>query len=170
MEKKILEKFVNDGLSMREIAEELKKGQTTIRYWLLKYELSTKRKLTNDDKINKFCPRCKNVKDRSEFYNRRGKIGSSVYCKTCTTDQTLERMRLLKQKCVEYKGGKCEKCGYDKYNGALDFHHIDPNEKDFTISHVKAYSFDDKIKKELDKCILVCSNCHREIHREEYRI
>lgn len=65
---------------------------------------------------------------------------------------------------VQYKGGKCCVCGYNKYLGALEFHHLNPNEKDFGISN-KGYtrSFE-KVKEELDKCILVCSNCHKEIH------
>ena len=65
---------------------------------------------------------------------------------------------------VDYKGGCCLICGYNKYMGALEFHHLNPKEKDFNLSHMKKYTFDDRIKNELDKCILVCSNCHREIH------
>ena len=67
-----------------------------------------------------------------------------------------------KEKLVEYKGGKCVKCGYDKCIQALSFHHIDPKEKDFTISG-KSWSYE-RLKNEVDKCILVCSNCHIEIH------
>lgn len=67
-----------------------------------------------------------------------------------------------KQKLVEYKGGSCEKCGYSKCIQALEFHHLDPNEKDFTISG-KSWAFE-KLKKEVDKCILVCNRCHTEIH------
>jgi ribosomal protein L30E len=67
-----------------------------------------------------------------------------------------------KIKLVEYKGGKCQCCGYNKCIDALEFHHLDKKEKDFTISG-KSWSFE-KIKKETDKCILVCSNCHKEIH------
>jgi len=73
----------------------------------------------------------------------------------------------IKDRSVEYKGGKCVKCGYNKCVKALEFHHINPKEKDFTISSYSKLSWD-KIKKELDKCILVCSNCHREIHHEIY--
>ena len=75
----------------------------------------------------------------------------------------------LKEKAIEYKGGKCQhnNCGYNKCNRALEFHHLDPNEKDFGISSYTTLSWD-KIKKELDKCILVCANCHREIHDEIY--
>lgn len=73
------------------------------------------------------------------------------------------RRNKLKEMLVEYKGGKCEICGYDKCINALDFHHLNPNEKDFTVSQYCTLSFD-KLKKEADKCILVCANCHREIH------
>jgi len=161
MEKEILEKFIEEGLSIRKIGHKLNKSFGSIKYWLNKYNLKTK---NNNDSINRYCPRCKKIKERKEFYKRRGIEGSSVYCKHCTTEQTIERMRLFKQKCIDYKGGKCIKCGYDKYNGALEFHHIEQTEKDFTISHLKSYSFDDFVKKELDKCILLCSNCHKEEH------
>lgn len=72
----------------------------------------------------------------------------------------------LKEKLVEYKGGKCEICGYDKCITALEFHHLNPEEKEFGIGNNDILSFE-KNKKEVDKCILVCSNCHREIHYKE---
>jgi hypothetical protein len=67
-----------------------------------------------------------------------------------------------KIKLLEYKGGKCEICGYDRCNRALQFHHRNPLEKDFTISG-RSLSFD-RLKDEVDKCVLVCANCHSEIH------
>lgn len=70
--------------------------------------------------------------------------------------------RGIKAQAVKYKGGRCEICGYDKCMDALDFHHLSPKEKDFNISGgTKSF---ESIKSELDKCILVCANCHREIH------
>lgn len=74
----------------------------------------------------------------------------------------IEWRKRVKMNLVSYKGGKCEKCGYNKCVRSLEFHHLDPNEKDFTISG-KSWSFE-RLKKEVDKCILVCSNCHNEIH------
>ena len=68
----------------------------------------------------------------------------------------------VKTTLVEYKGGKCQCCGYNRCIRALEFHHLDPSQKDFTISG-KSKSFE-TLKKEADKCILVCSNCHKEIH------
>lgn len=112
----------------------------------------------------KICPYCKTTKPISEFYQRRGKAGGSCYCKPCTNAETSQRAIAFKEKCVEYKGGKCELCGYNKYIGALEFHHKDPAKKDLQISKVRGRSFNDKIKKELDKCQILCSNCHREIH------
>lgn len=77
-----------------------------------------------------------------------------------------QRRRDIKKMLVEYKGGCCERCGYSKYVGALEFHHTDPNQKDFNPSNggvTRSYEF---MKKEVDKCMLVCANCHREIHYE----
>lgn len=68
-----------------------------------------------------------------------------------------------KKRAIEYKGGKCIKCGYDKCYAAMDFHHINKNDKDFDISKNCNLSFE-KIKEELDKCVILCSNCHREFH------
>lgn len=71
----------------------------------------------------------------------------------------------LKDKSIEYKGGKCVLCGYDKSKWALDFHHQNPNEKDFNLASYKTLKWEN-IKNELDKCILLCSNCHREEHEK----
>jgi len=65
---------------------------------------------------------------------------------------------------VEYKGGRCFSCGYDRCLDALELHHISSSEKDFGISD-KGYTRSwAKIKEELDKCVLLCANCHRETH------
>ena len=65
---------------------------------------------------------------------------------------------------VEHKGGRCQVCGYERCIEALEFHHLDPTRKDFGISH-KGYTRSwEKVKEEVDKCILLCANCHREFH------
>lgn len=85
-------------------------------------------------------------------------------CKKCCNEKISEYRRNLKLKAVEYKGGKCQHCGYSKSVSALEFHHIDPNEKDFGISTKGSTRSFEKIKLELDKCIMLCANCHREEH------
>lgn len=75
------------------------------------------------------------------------------------------RRRDIKKQLIEYKGGSCIICGYNKSYRSLHFHHLNPDEKDFTLGHKWGkLGFNEKIKKELDKCVLVCANCHGEIH------
>lgn len=112
----------------------------------------------------KLCKRCNKTKNNKDFYRRRDGSDLSTYCKICSNNETIERQRTFKRKCIEYKGGKCEYCGYNKYDGALDFHHKNPELKEFTLAHARLTSFSNKIKFELDKCLLLCSNCHREEH------
>lgn len=161
MKLEVLQLLIDQGLSTYGIAEQVGKSQTTVRYWLKKYDLTT---VQSSDNSTKCCPRCKETKSIEDFYNRRGKKGGSVYCKPCTTLQTLERQRDTKQKAVDYVGGSCMRCGYNKCLGALHFHHIDPNEKDPNWAQFKFRSFNDKFKEELDKCELLCANCHLEEH------
>lgn len=78
--------------------------------------------------------------------------------------QVKDRRRKVKSKLVAYKGGKCQICGYSRCSDALDFHHIDPSSKSFQLSNSNIYKNMDRLKEEADKCMLVCSNCHREIH------
>ena len=114
--------------------------------------------------LEKKCPNCQKTKTLNEFYKRRNGQDASSYCKECSIIQVLKRQRLFKQDCVSYKGGKCESCGYDKFLGALEFHHKDPKEKDFPINQSRLWRLDERVKRELDKCILLCSNCHAEEH------
>lgn len=75
-----------------------------------------------------------------------------------------ERRHDIKSKAIEYRGGKCVICGYDRCNRALEFHHLDPNTKLMNLSSSRISSSAwEKVKSEIDKCILVCSNCHKEI-------
>ena len=70
----------------------------------------------------KKCSKCNIIKSIEHFYKKRNSHYSE--CKICHNKRSGERMRLIKQQCVDYKGGKCQHCGYNTYIGALDFHHI----------------------------------------------
>ena len=108
----------------------------------------------------KICIKCseetENFRKRQDGYQRR-------VCRKCENSEGIKRKTSTKTKCVEYKGGKCFVCGYNKYQGSLDFHHIDPKEKDFSIGNMRGTSFEN-LKQELDKCVLLCKNCHYEVH------
>jgi len=83
----------------------------------------------------------------------------------------VKRWRLrTKIKLMQYKGNKCKICGYDKieYPSAFDFHHRDPGEKDFGFGYKgRCFGFE-KLKKEADKCDLLCCRCHQELHDKEH--
>lgn len=139
-------------------------------------------------------PSCSHSRDQTEDLNKRrsrllrkvevkycsqcGKIlapnNKSVFCQACKphgrksredyqriqNNKHMEFKRLL----VEYMGGKCEICGYNKCIKALEFHHISPLEKEFSLSDYAKSKNLEIAKVELSKCKLLCSNCHRELH------
>ncbi len=77
-----------------------------------------------------------------------------------------KRRKKIRQMAIEYKGGQCQTCGYNRCIDALEFHHNNSSGKDFSISE-KGYTRSwTKVKEELDKCVLLCANCHREIHAQ----
>lgn len=74
------------------------------------------------------------------------------------------RRKKLREMARDYKGGKCVICGYNKCQRALSFHHLNPKEKDFDLSSKGLTRSWERIKKEIDKCALLCANCHMEMH------
>jgi predicted HNH restriction endonuclease len=75
-----------------------------------------------------------------------------------------ERRRKIKRMLVEYKGGSCQLCGYSRYFGAFDLHHKGDSPKSFGIAAGGISRSWEKMKAEADKCVLLCANCHREVH------
>jgi len=92
------------------------------------------------------------------------KNGGRRRCRACTVDAVVKYRRNVKLRAIEYKGGKCIRCDYNKCVAALHFHHIDPDTKEFSIGKTGVTRSWAKLKKELDKCELLCSNCHAEHH------
>ena len=79
---------------------------------------------------------------------------------TATSDYRRNRKLNLIKVC----GNKCNICGYNKVNSALEFHHIKPEEKTYGLASMGTCHQLEQDLKEIKKCILVCANCHREIH------
>jgi len=144
--KENLNELVLLGYSNVKIGEILNKHNTTIGRLLKKYGIS-RNKIKH---IN--CQIC----DKKIVNNHKNR---SV-CGACNI--RIRRYR-IKKKSVDYLGGKCVECGYNDSLAALEFHHKNSNEKEFNISINSNKSWK-TIKKELDKCILLCSNCHRIEH------
>lgn len=119
----------------------------------------------------KTCTKCNKEKEITEFYSQKQrdtKDSTKVWhyrdslCKPCRSRYTTERRRNIKIRAIKYLGGKCEHCQGKFIPAVYDFHHKDPSMKDFSIG--KQLRTFEAIKKELDKCILLCSNCHRTLH------
>ncbi len=100
--------------------------------------------------------------------NRRGvnALNAMGTQKTWQKEKTRHRERLLAAKAA--RGGKCERCGYDKNLAALHFHHRDPATKRFPLSTAWKMP-DEDIKREIIKCNLLCGNCHTDEHWPQYR-
>lgn len=88
---------------------------------------------------------------------------SKSNCRLCRNQQTIQRGRERRQYGVDLLGGKCVVCGFNDYSEALDFHHLDPALKDPNFSSLRGWS-KKRIRKELETCVLLCSNCHRAEH------
>ena len=94
--------------------------------------------------------------DRRTYKDRRQYLIAAVH----------KRRKKIRQMAIEYKGNKCSVCGYDRCVEALEFHHANSSGKDFSISE-KGYTRSwDRVQEELDKCMLLCANCHREFHAQ----
>ena len=183
MKNKILE-LRKSGKSMKYIAKELNCARSTVSYHCNNAGLGgdgIERKILTQEDIDKikelYSIGYSNEKLSKEFrvskyevrkytkeLKKYSRFDDSLTRKQKISIMVSERRRKLKDMAIEYKGGKCEKCGYNKCNGALEFHHLNPQEKDFSISSTGTTKSFDRIKKELDKCIILCANCHREIH------
>ena len=138
---------------------------------------------------DKQCSRCKLIKPIEKFSRcKKYKDGYHYQCKDCDKQYRIANKsrlsdlskqyrqanrRVLNEKSVKYHrdikqilidehGGKCCICGYNKYFGSLEFHHKNPAEKDFSIAKKRGDM--ERAREEANKCILVCSNCHKEIH------
>jgi hypothetical protein len=82
----------------------------------------------------------------------------------------MKSQRRKKIFAIEQFGGKCQVCGYDRCINALQFHHVDPSTKEYEPTYVIMRMSWENAFKELKKCILVCSNCHAELHYQDLDI
>ena len=132
-------------------------------------------KYSNTLRVGKSLGKCKTcgnvISTRLSYCNSKCRLLSPTKKpKNTASERKLSRMesvskwrRDAKIKAIEYKGGSCAVCGYSLCKSALVFHHVDPSKKDFPISSAAIHGWD-KMKTELDKCVLLCANCHAEVH------
>lgn len=160
-----IKKLVELNYTVKQIALETNLTQPSIRYRLKKLNLKT---FNSCKPMNSNCEICD-----TRLTNKQRKYCSAVckskgYYKKVSVKERGYKKRLY---LVNSKGGCCELCGYKKNLAAFNFHHIDPSIKLFNIDirACTAYNIK-KLEEEADKCMLLCSNCHSEIHYPQYNL
>lgn len=163
VDKTRLREMVDEGLSVRQMADELGAGYSTVRYWLKRLNLVTDRSVRRREGD---AARAAGLK---KAYLRCPKHGHTVFfgrpdggfrCLKCSTSAVSERRRQVKRQLVEEAGGHCKICGFDEHQAALQFHHLDPSAKDFHLAHKGMTRGIGRMRAEARKCVLLCANCH----------
>ena len=120
------------------------------------------KRMPNKEKNKHLCVDCGET-DPNEFYGAK-----KATCKKCHNKRLTKKRTDMLAKARKMLGDKCSVCGYKKCPAALEFHHVDRSEKEFVIAGAR-YGWS-KMEKEIEKCVLLCANCHRELHYKEGRV
>jgi transposase len=161
-----LEELVNAGGSHRSIAAEFQVSVATVRHWLKRFGLETHgttiRRQAREGKgagqvaIERVCVR--HGMARFTLYPDR------VYrCARCRREAVAKRRRAVRAAIIQEAGGQCVLCGYDRYVGALQFHHLVRKDKEFGLSSRGVTRSIARLREEAKKCVLLCGNCHAEV-------
>lgn len=163
-----------NGESINKIAKKLKVSTSSVSRWVKDIKLDKKQQNKLKSRTGPVGRTNSNIsKKRKEMseeewleYQQKRLRQKTLRWRQNNPEKYVNRDIEVKAELVKYKGGKCEICSYDKCIGAMQFHHKDPKEKEFTIGrHHRSL---DKMKKEADKCMLLCSRCHDEIHWKQH--
>lgn len=162
IERRTLEVLVEEGLTIEQIGRRIDRRPTSVRHWLRRYGVKTirARQPLGEGRPAVIVRRCQ--RHGFSAFVRSGSAGR-YRCKRCRSEHVARWRRRLKQRLIDEHGGRCRLCGYDRYAGALEFHHLDPREKSFALSMDGIARSLAKAREEARKCILVCANCHAEI-------
>lgn len=164
-----LAELIDAGMSTSQIAEALERSKTTVRHWLREYGLLTewgnRRRASGDGQVE-LTLEC--LRHGTTTFRRRNKGG--YRCSKCRAEAVSRRRRKVKRILVEEAGGACRVCGYDRCVAALEFHHLEPTDKRFSLSHRGVARSLARARAEARKCVLLCSNCHAEVESGVTRI
>jgi transposase-like protein len=161
IERDTLAELVARGLPSRAIAAELGCSQATVRHWLAKYGFVTRAGVPLEERPREVERTC-SMHGLTVFV-RYGKGHDSYRCLACRKERVIARRRKVKEILVAEAGGSCRICGYDRYIGALQFHHLDPATKSFGLGMRGIARSLERCREEARKCILLCANCHAEV-------
>lgn len=157
-----LERLVGAGMSIAEIAVAVDRAKSTVRHWLKEYGLKTvqaERRWLYKGQQTRLTLVCSRHGETG--FQRRS--GGGYRCLKCRSEAVTRRRRRVKQTLVEDAGGACQLCGYNACVAALEFHHIHPPDKTFSLSHRGVARSITRARAEAMKCVLLCANCHAEV-------
>jgi transposase len=158
----LLEQLAADGATLREMAETVDRSISTVRHWLAKWNIERPRRTARADPT--VDPRLIDRKCHRHGVTRFRLEGRGYYrCLLCRQERVSEWRRRVKRTLIEEAGGRCQICGYAACAAALQFHHVDPSEKSFALSHEGVARNLQLARAEAAKCILLCANCHAEV-------
>lgn len=161
-DRELVERLIAEDATLREIGAAVDRSLATVRYWLHKWGLSRPPRSVRADPAT--APPAITRKCKRHGVTRFGLEGRGYYrCLLCRQERVSEWRRRVKRTLVDEAGGKCQLCGYDKCNAALQFHHLDPSLKAFSLSHEGVARNIELARAEARKCALLCANCHAEV-------
>jgi transposase-like protein len=157
-----LKELVARGLTVRQIAAEVDRSYSTVRRWLMRYGLKTLHHGPGRTAVAGAEPNVRFCRKHGVLeFVRRG--DGNFQCPKCRAERVSDRRRKVKAILVDEAGGRCQLCGYNRYQGALEFHHRDPRQKRFQLSLGGLTLAIDRLREEAQKCALLCANCHAEV-------
>jgi transposase len=163
-----LRALVDAGASIAQIADATDRSKATVRHWLKRYGLKTGAGAGRRPREGVLDARAAGASEVALTCARHGTTmhvrdaKGSYRCPRCRAEAVVRRRQKVKQTLVEEAGGCCQICGYDRCLAALEFHHLDPERKEFGLARRGAHSLE-KLRLETGKCVLLCSNCHAEV-------
>jgi transposase len=166
IERERLQALVEEGCSIRAMAQELDVSYATVRHWLRRYGLTTPRGRRLAETAT---ARAHGADTTTATCSRHGvttftrESNGGFRCMKCRSESVSARRRRLKAQLVADAGGRCVICGYDRSVVALQFHHRDPTVKTFSIAHRGLARSLEATLAEVRKCVLLCANCHAEV-------
>jgi transposase-like protein len=165
IDRDLLTAIVACGLPVRDMAEIMGRSPTTVRHWLGRYGLTTgpaqrrarvaEAAANGERDVELSCDR--------HGYTRHTRRVDGYRCTRCEAERVTAWRQRTKRILVVEAGGACVLCGYDRCIGALQFHHVDPSEKSFALSHGGLARSLRRAREEARKCVLLCANCHAEV-------
>jgi transposase-like protein len=157
--------LIEEGATYAFIAQAFGVSVATIRYWLKKYELETARaeRIRRGRAARRAARAIVKLQCKHHGMTDFWLEGRGVYrCMRCRLEAVVKRRGFVRSTLIAEAGGRCTICGYDRCHHALQFHHVDPATKRFTIRDGSLRALD-TLREEARKCVLLCANCHAEV-------